>query len=88
MTIYETPDLLVDTDTTRAIKESIQLLTIPEKIIFLTYVELGSYAAVARKYKVSSQTARAYIKEIKTKITDYLNDTGLTDFEFDSGADF
>lgn len=79
-TDYEKMNMWIDTDLTAAIKDALRLLKPYERTIFLTYVEKGSYAATARKFKVSTPTARTYILQIKEKIKNYLNDL---DIEFD-----
>lgn len=67
---------------TAAAKRAISKLTPPQKHIFLSYVEMGSYAAVARKYKVSTPTARAYIMDIKALIKNYIKAKRLRDDDY------
>lgn len=69
---YE-PDMMTDDDRMMKVKEAIASLNSIQQKIYLTYVELGSYAAVGREYNVSRPTARKYIMEIKKKINDKLN---------------
>lgn len=72
---YETPGLWEDTDLTWRIKEAIARLRPVERTIFLQYVELGTYTALAKKYKVSAPTVRTYIKMIRTKILEYVGES-------------
>lgn len=64
---YE-PDKEKDDDHMLHIKEAVDALPYLEKKIFLTYTELGSYAALAREYGVSKPTAKKYIEQIREKI--------------------
>ena len=64
------PDL--DDDHMLHIKEAVDKLDSLSKLIFLTYCELGSYAALARHYKVSKPTAKKYVNNIKQRIYDNL----------------
>ena len=64
---YE-PNYLEDDDEMLHIKEAINKLNSIQKKLFLCYVELGSYAAVAREFNVCTITAKKYIKDIKEKI--------------------
>ena len=58
-----------DDDLLLELKTAIQTeLTEPERRIFLAYLELGSYAAVAREFGVCSVTAKKYIKQIIYKL--------------------
>jgi len=68
------PNDLEDDDLMFSIKDAINSLNTIQRKIWLTYVELGSYAAVGRAYGVSRPTARKYLLEIKQKIIDKLND--------------
>lgn len=68
---YE-PNTDKDDDKMLHIKEAVDSLNSLQKKIFLTYCELGSYAAVARYYKVSKPTAKKYIQQIRDKIYDRL----------------
>ena len=61
-----------DDDRMLRIKTVVDGLNSVQKKIFLTYVELGSYAAVGREYGVSTPTARTYIREIREKIMEQL----------------
>ena len=54
-----------DDDRIVRIKEMLKGLRKVERDIFLTYVEEGTYAAVARRYNVSAPTAKTYINAIK-----------------------
>jgi len=62
------PNDMVDDDLMLRIKEAVQRLNTIQKKIFLTYVELGSYAATGREFGVSTPTAKKYINEIKSKL--------------------
>lgn len=62
------PNDMVDDDLMLGIKEAVQRLNTIQKKIFLTYVELGSYAATGREFGVSTPTAKKYINEIKSKL--------------------
>lgn len=66
------PDNWGDDDEMYRIKEVIDSLPFVQKKIFLTYAELGSYAAVGREFGVSTPTARTYIREIRDKIMELL----------------
>ncbi len=68
---YE-PNTDKDDDKMLHIKEAVDSLNSLQKKIFLTYCELGSYAALARYYKVSKPTAKKYIQQIRDKIYDNL----------------
>lgn len=59
-----------DDDTLRTLKEAMGYLNAAQRKIWLTYVELGSYAAVAREYNVSLPTAKSYIMEVKKILTE------------------
>lgn len=65
-----TPD---DDDEMVAIKDAVDSLNSIQKKIWLTYTELGSYAAVGRTFKVSTPTARKYLIEIRNNILKKLN---------------
>ena len=73
MTDYEIQDAFnLDSDLTLRIKEAIARLKPVERLIFLQYVELGTYTALAKKYNVTAPTVRSYIKMIRTKILEYV----------------
>jgi len=74
MTDYEIPAMWEDTDLTWKIKEAIARLRPVERTIFLQYVELGTYTALAKKYKVTAPTVRTYIKMIRAKILEYVGE--------------
>ena len=57
-----------DDDIMFRIKTNIENLRPMEKKIWMTYVELGSYAATAKECNVSGPTAKSYINRIKDKI--------------------
>lgn len=61
-----------DTDDIYALKVAVDKLDSVSKLVFLTYCELGSYAALSRYYKVSKPTARKYIQRIRDKLYDNL----------------
>ena len=64
---YE-PNDMEDDDRLLEIKTAIQKLNTIQRKIFLTYVELGTYAATAREFGVSKPTAKRYINEIKKRL--------------------
>lgn len=43
-------------------------LTLPERRIFLTYAECGTYAATARVFGVNAKTVKNYVSRLKDKI--------------------
>lgn len=43
-------------------------LTLPERKIFLTYAETGTYAETARIFNVNAKTVKNYITRLKEKI--------------------
>lgn len=49
-------------------------LTLPERKIFLTYVECGTYAETARLFNVNPKTVKNYIAKLKKKILDLYYD--------------
>lgn len=53
-----------DTDQILEIKLKIQSLPEHQKRIFLMYVDMGSYSAVARELNCSAPTVAKYIKQI------------------------
>lgn len=56
------------------LKEAVKNALNPiERKIFLTYVETGTYAEVAKTFKVTAPTVAKYIKALITKITDYVS---------------
>jgi hypothetical protein len=57
-----------DDDRIVNIKEKLKKFRKVERDIFLTYVNEGTYAAVAKKYNVSAPTAKSYINIIKEKL--------------------
>lgn len=57
-----------DSDDIYHIKEAVEKLDSVSKLVFLTYCELGSYAATARFFGVSKPTAKRYIDRIKNHI--------------------
>lgn len=44
-----------------------------ERKIYITYLENGTYAAVAKMFKVTTPTVSRYINNLKTKIIDYVD---------------
>lgn len=66
------PNDMEDDDKMLHIKEAVDSLNSIQKKIFLTYAELGTYAAVAREFKVCTSTAKKYIKHIKELIYERL----------------
>lgn len=67
-----------DDDEMLLIKSALQGLRPIERKIWLTYTELGTYTAVAREYNVSVPTSAKYLKIIRKKIMDYLDDNRPT----------
>ena len=59
------PNEMEDDDMMYKLKSAIDKLNSIQKKIFLTYTELGTYAAVAREFNVCTLTAKTYIKQIK-----------------------
>lgn len=57
-----------DDDMMVNIKDKLRSLRKVERDIFMTYVNEGTYAAVAAKYNVSAPTAKSYINIIREKI--------------------
>lgn len=57
-----------DDDMMVNIKDTLRSLRKVERDIFMTYVNEGTYAAVADKYNVSAPTAKSYINIIREKI--------------------
>lgn len=43
-------------------------LTLPERRIFLTYAECGTYAETARIFNVNAKTVKNYVTRLKAKI--------------------
>jgi DNA-directed RNA polymerase specialized sigma24 family protein len=62
-----------DDDVLLQIKRNLRNLREPEKLIFLKYLEKGTYVEVARLYNVSKPTAKAYIEKIKIKLIKNIN---------------
>lgn len=62
------PNDIEDDDMMYRVKEAVDGLNSVQKKIFLTYTELGSYAAVGREFGVSTPTAKKYIERIKAII--------------------
>lgn len=48
-------------------------LTLPERRIFLTYTECGTYAETARLFNVNPKTVRNYITNLKKRIIEEYN---------------
>lgn len=69
---YE-PDALQDEDTIYKIKEAINSLNPAEYRIYITYLERGTYTAVAREFNCSAPTAKRKISDITDKILNYGN---------------
>lgn len=72
-------DELNDEELVFQIKTALKNLTPVERKIFLTYTEVGSYAATAREFNVSAPTAKTYVQAVKDKILKLMN----YDTEFD-----
>lgn len=45
-----------------------------ERKIYITYLELETYAATAKAFKVSIPTVSHYINNLKTKIIEYIDE--------------
>lgn len=58
----------------RVVKDAIETLTQPEKIILLLYAEIGSLRKLAQKLDVSHSAVIKEMKKIKGKIYKYIND--------------
>lgn len=64
------------------LKEALKYALNPlERKIFITYLEMETYAATAKLFKVSKPTVSKYINNLKTKIIDYVDNS------FKSAAD-
>lgn len=56
------------------LKESLRNALNPiERKIFITYMELGTYVATAKAFKVSIPTVTTYINNLKNKIIEYVD---------------
>lgn len=55
--------------TREALKKALNPL---ERKIYITYLELGTYAATAKAFKVSIPTVSKYCNNLKHKIMDYV----------------
>lgn len=66
------PKIMDDDEEIYALKEAISRLPTIQRQIFLTYTELGTYAATAREYGVSVPTIKRYLNEIRKKIFENL----------------
>lgn len=66
------PKIMDDDEEIYALKEAISRLNTIQRQIFLTYTELGTYAATAREYGVSVPTMKKYLVEIRKKIFENL----------------
>lgn len=66
------PKIMDDDEEIYALKEAISRLNTIQRQIFLTYTELGTYAATAREYGVSVPTIKHYLNEIRKKIFENL----------------
>lgn len=73
MTIDISSDDGVD-DTRLSMYEAIRHLTDVERKIFLTYVELGTYVKTAEVFRVNPATVKAYITNVRNKISKYMED--------------
>lgn len=69
---YE-PNEMEDEEPIFGLKKAISALNSVQRKIFLTYVDLGSFAATAREFGVCTATAKKYIKEIKRILYAELN---------------
>ena len=66
------PKIMDDDEEIYALKDAISRLPTIQRQIFLTYTELGTYAATAREYGVSVPTMKKYLAEIRKKIFENL----------------
>ena len=64
--------MMTDDEELYRLKEAISKLNTVQRMIFITYTELGTYAETARYYKVSVPTIKKYLAEIRTKIFENL----------------
>lgn len=60
-------------DERNSIINVIRSLPLPERRIFLTYAECGSYAGTARVFGVNAKTVKNYISRLKEKIINKIN---------------
>ena len=67
------PNTMEDDEMIYRIKQAVQDLKPVERKIFLTYVEGGTYTAVAKTYKVSVPTAKNYTLHVINKILEMIN---------------
>lgn len=63
-----------DDDRMAKIKEAVFALNSIQRKIFLTYVEIGTYAGTAKEYGVSVPTIKKYLKKIKENILKHIDD--------------
>lgn len=63
-----------DDDRMRTIKEVLLSFKPMEQRIWLTYMEEGSYAGAARHFNVSPPTMASYIRALRQKFIDKLED--------------
>lgn len=66
------PKIMDDDEEIYTLKDAISRLPTIQRQIFLTYVELQTYAATAREYGVSVPTMKKYLAEIRKKIFENL----------------
>lgn len=62
-----------DDDCMNAVRETIRGLPLPERKIFIMYVEEGTYSGVAKILNCSVPTVSAKIKAIQAKIREKTN---------------
>lgn len=62
-----------DEDNRYKLLSIIRGLTLPERRIFLTYAETGTYAETARIFNVNAKTVKNYITNLRKKILDEYN---------------
>ena len=53
-------------------KEALKQLSPLERKIYITYLELETYTATAKEFKVSVPTLKTYIKNLNAQISDYV----------------
>ena len=56
-----------------ALIKTLSALSLPERRIFLTYAECGTYAETARIFNVNPKTVKHYITNLKKKIIEQYN---------------
>ncbi len=70
---YLTPTMN-DDDRLYNLRTALTRLNSIQRKIILTYIELGTYTATAKEFKVSVPTARSYVLKIKNKILEMIEE--------------